>query len=129
MTQDDSDYADRSFRELDVGTSASGDEIIAVHYEENGDQTAVKVLSVENCTVDPTRIGSCFSAGLSSEIGHIPFVAVPTFTSIPFGNTASPSLVIQAVESGNWITYNYELDSFDLEIVPNMPDERLTIGN
>jgi hypothetical protein len=129
VTDMDTGYSNRSFRELDAGLSATGDEIVAVHYEENGAQTAVKILSTANCTVDPMRSASCFSAGLSGEVAHIPYVAIPTFTNTPFGSTASPSLAIQAFQNGSWVLYNAELSGFSLEPIPNMPNQRITIGD
>ncbi len=118
-----------NFRELDVAAYSSGSgEILAFHYEENGVQTAVKIIGTGSCTVDPARIGSCFSAGLSTEIAHLPFTAVPTFTEVPYGNTGAPSLTIQAIDNGDWTFYNADLDDFNLELIPDMPNERLVIG-
>jgi len=129
VTDDDSGNAGRSFRELDAGTSATGDEVVAVHYEQNGSQTAVKVLSAENCTVDPARSASCYSTGLSTEVAHIPYVAVPTFTNTTFGVTPAPGLAIQHFDGTNWVFHIADLSTFGLELVPDMPDQRLAIGD
>lgn len=130
VTSEDPDYLSRSFRELDVGVSpSSGEEVVAVHYEENGVQTGVKVLNTGACTVDPLRIGSCYAANLSSELGQIPFLALPTFTNIPFGDTAVPGLAVQTFANGQWILYIADPDTFALELVSGMPNERLAIGN
>lgn len=125
VTSEDSDYSNRSFREQDVGTwpleteTSSAGEIVAVHYEEMGVQTALKIFSVADCVVDPSRVVSCLSAGLIDEIGQIGFPAIPIFTSIPFGATAPPSLFLDTrTLMGIW---NADLTYFNVEQIFGLP--------